>query len=140
MTESVRVSLEKPTSLRYLRGHRLTDMLSRPSSLPAALVDWEKPSPRIWPLEVSNWDLINQTHHYNALTDQEPPTGAHITIFSRRPGPLAEAKQEIVAKCWSADQEINAVAIDMADASKVSPPEWQKRERRGQSLIGSPGR
>lgn len=45
--------------------------------------------------------------------------GAHITIFSRRQNPLEVAKQEIDAACLNKDQEINAVAIDMSDASRV---------------------
>jgi len=54
-----------------------------------------------------------------AISKQLAARGAHITIFSRRPGPLTEAKEEIAASCVSASQEINAIAIDMADASKV---------------------
>ncbi|KAK2748479.1 putative secondary metabolism biosynthetic enzyme [Myotisia sp. PD_48] len=45
--------------------------------------------------------------------------GAHVTIFSRRPSPLEEARQELAASCLRKDQEINAVAIDMADAADV---------------------
>ncbi|KAF4212325.1 hypothetical protein CNMCM6805_000305 [Aspergillus fumigatiaffinis] len=47
--------------------------------------------------------------------------GAHVTIFARRPGPLEDAKNEIVGNCVDADrQEINAVAVNMADASAVA--------------------
>jgi 3-dehydrosphinganine reductase len=50
-----------------------------------------------------------------------PPTstGAHVTIFARRQGPLDEAKAAIAASALSSKQEINSVAIDMADAVKV---------------------
>ncbi|GAQ09759.1 3-ketodihydrosphingosine reductase tsc10 [Aspergillus lentulus] len=47
--------------------------------------------------------------------------GAHVTIFARRQGPLENAKNEIVGNCVDADrQEINAVAVNMADASAVA--------------------
>lgn len=46
--------------------------------------------------------------------------GANVTIFARRPGPLADAQNEIGGNCVDADrQEIDAVAVDMADASAV---------------------
>ncbi|KAH1370824.1 hypothetical protein KXW29_000587 [Aspergillus fumigatus] len=47
--------------------------------------------------------------------------GANVTIFARRPGPLADAQNEIGGNCVDANrQEIDAVAVDMADASAVS--------------------
>ncbi|KAE8362762.1 putative short chain dehydrogenase/ reductase [Aspergillus caelatus] len=47
--------------------------------------------------------------------------GAHVTIFARRPGPLADAKNEIVGNCVDAGrQEINAVAVNLADAAAVA--------------------
>jgi len=45
--------------------------------------------------------------------------GAHVTIFARKEGPLAEAKAAITAKALSKEQEINAIAIDMANATQV---------------------
>lgn len=45
--------------------------------------------------------------------------GAHITIFSRNPDRLEKAKQDIDLACLNKDQEVNAVAIDMSDASRV---------------------
>lgn len=49
-------------------------------------------------------------------------TGAHITIFARRQGPLDEAKDEILAARLNEDQDVNAVSLDLADASKVILP------------------
>ncbi|EAW13629.1 putative short chain dehydrogenase/reductase family oxidoreductase [Aspergillus clavatus NRRL 1] len=48
-------------------------------------------------------------------------TGAHVTIFARRRGPLEDAKKEIISNCTDASrQDINAVAVDMADAAAVA--------------------
>ena len=67
--------------------------------------------------------------------------GAHITIFSRRPSTLEKAKQEIIAACSGKDQEINAVAIDMSDASKVVFLQSRVKLKRksGERLTASPG-
>ncbi|KAK9444801.1 putative short chain dehydrogenase/ reductase [Metarhizium brunneum] len=54
-----------------------------------------------------------------AISQQLAARGAHITIFSRRPDALARAREEILSKCLTGDQEVNTVAIDMADASRV---------------------
>ncbi|KAF7171584.1 hypothetical protein CNMCM5623_003953 [Aspergillus felis] len=62
----------------------------------------------------------------NAISNILAARGAHVTIFARRPGPLEDAKNEIVRNCVDVDrQEINAVAVNMADASAVccSTPE-----------------
>ncbi|KAF7184323.1 hypothetical protein CNMCM7691_005075 [Aspergillus felis] len=57
----------------------------------------------------------------NAISNILAARGAHVTIFARRPGPLEDAKNEIVRNCVDVDrQEINAVAVNMADASAVS--------------------
>ncbi|KAL1970191.1 hypothetical protein VTN77DRAFT_5351 [Rasamsonia byssochlamydoides] len=58
----------------------------------------------------------------NAISKALAARGAHVTIFARRQGQLDEAKQEIIATTLSANQEINAVALDLADASKVPLP------------------
>ncbi|KAI1388534.1 putative short chain dehydrogenase/ reductase [Hypoxylon trugodes] len=54
-----------------------------------------------------------------AISKELARRGAHVSIFSRRPMPLKEAREEIMATCQNTDQDINAIAIDMADASKV---------------------
>jgi 3-dehydrosphinganine reductase len=46
--------------------------------------------------------------------------GAHITIFSRRRGPLLEATDEIVDACRDGNQQVDAVALDLSDSAKVS--------------------
>lgn len=45
--------------------------------------------------------------------------GAHVSIFSRSPGPLEKARQEIEDVCRSKDQAVKAVPLDMSDATKV---------------------
>ncbi|KAF4632084.1 hypothetical protein G7Y89_g6047 [Cudoniella acicularis] len=45
--------------------------------------------------------------------------GAHITIFARRQQQLHEARDEILAVRAHTSQEINAVILDLADASQV---------------------
>ncbi|KAI5868186.1 putative short chain dehydrogenase/ reductase [Durotheca rogersii] len=54
-----------------------------------------------------------------AISKELASKGAHITIFSRRQGALDEARQEILAARLSEDQEVNAVSLDLSDASKV---------------------
>ncbi|KAI1379650.1 putative short chain dehydrogenase/ reductase [Hypoxylon crocopeplum] len=54
-----------------------------------------------------------------AISKDLAARGAHITIFARRQGPLDEAKKEILAARLSEEQEVNAVSLDLADASKV---------------------
>ncbi|KAI1209351.1 putative short chain dehydrogenase/ reductase [Annulohypoxylon truncatum] len=54
-----------------------------------------------------------------AISKELAARGAHITIFARREGPLEEAKKDILTARLSEDQEINAVSLDLADASKV---------------------
>ncbi|KAI2465871.1 putative short chain dehydrogenase/ reductase [Annulohypoxylon bovei var. microspora] len=54
-----------------------------------------------------------------AISKELAARGAHITIFARRQGPLDEARKDILAARLSEDQEINAVSLDLADASKV---------------------
>ncbi|KAI2620649.1 putative short chain dehydrogenase/ reductase [Hypomontagnella submonticulosa] len=54
-----------------------------------------------------------------AISKELASRGAHITIFARRQGPLDEAKEEILASRLSEDQEVNAVTLDLGDASKV---------------------
>ncbi|KAI0889324.1 putative short chain dehydrogenase/ reductase [Annulohypoxylon maeteangense] len=54
-----------------------------------------------------------------AISKELAARGAHITIFARREGPLEEAKKDILAARLSEDQEINAVSLDLADASNV---------------------
>ena len=48
--------------------------------------------------------------------------GAHVTIFSRSPGPLEKAKHEIKDACKSKEQIIKAVSLDMSDAPRVRRP------------------
>ncbi|KAJ9252223.1 hypothetical protein DTO207G8_4838 [Paecilomyces variotii] len=56
-----------------------------------------------------------------AISNALASRGAHVTIFSRRLGPLEDAKNEIVTNCADASrQEINAVPLDLADAGAVS--------------------
>ncbi|OAL75682.1 short chain dehydrogenase/reductase family oxidoreductase [Trichophyton violaceum] len=56
-----------------------------------------------------------------AISNAVASRGAHVTIFARRPGPLQDAKNEIIRNCADASkQEINAVVVDMADASAVA--------------------
>jgi len=57
--------------------------------------------------------------------------GAHVTIFSRRPGPLEDAKKEIIENCVDASRQgINAVTVDMADATAVcSPLQFQEKQK-----------
>ncbi|RYP86959.1 hypothetical protein DL770_004840 [Monosporascus sp. CRB-9-2] len=55
-----------------------------------------------------------------AISKELAARGAHITIFSRRPGPLQEAKEEILAACLNKNQCVDAVAIDLSDATKVT--------------------
>ncbi|KAJ5385789.1 short chain dehydrogenase/ reductase [Penicillium cosmopolitanum] len=56
-----------------------------------------------------------------AISNALASRGAHVTIFSRRLGPLEAAKNEIVTNCADARrQEINAVPVDLADAGAVS--------------------
>ncbi|CAI7647022.1 unnamed protein product [Penicillium palitans] len=45
--------------------------------------------------------------------------GAHITLFSRRSDPLAEAREEVRLACASKDQDVNTVTVDMGDAQEV---------------------
>ncbi|KAG5926957.1 putative secondary metabolism biosynthetic enzyme [Claviceps africana] len=45
--------------------------------------------------------------------------GAHITLFSRSPKPLDEAREEVLSECLDTDQDVNAVTLDMGDAQKV---------------------
>ncbi|KAF5269039.1 hypothetical protein FOXYS1_34 [Fusarium oxysporum] len=45
--------------------------------------------------------------------------GAHITIFGRRPGPLIEAREELLAARLDDNQQVDMVAIDMSDYTKV---------------------
>ncbi|KAI4860986.1 putative short chain dehydrogenase/ reductase [Hypoxylon rubiginosum] len=54
-----------------------------------------------------------------AISKELATRGAHITIFARRQGPLDEAKDEILAARLNEDQDVNAVSLDLADASKV---------------------
>ncbi|KAL8701157.1 MAG: hypothetical protein Q9224_000632 [Gallowayella concinna] len=49
-----------------------------------------------------------------------PSAGANVTIFARRPGPLDDARKEIKAAASTAEQEISAVVVDLADASEVA--------------------
>ncbi|KNG85245.1 putative short chain dehydrogenase/reductase family oxidoreductase [Aspergillus nomiae NRRL 13137] len=76
-----------------------------------------------------NQDLLGKTAFVTggsgglgkAISNILAARGAHVTIFARRPGPLEDAKNEIVGNCMDASrQEINAVAVNMADASAVS--------------------
>ena len=67
-------------------------------------------------------------------------TGAHVTIFARRQGPLEEAKQEIMAISSNAKQEINAVSLDLANSSEVLLPRPGLISRLSrQELIGLSG-
>ena len=54
--------------------------------------------------------------HLSVLTKQ---LGAHITLFSRRSDPLAEAREEVRLACASKDQDVNTVTVDMGDAQEV---------------------
>lgn len=54
-----------------------------------------------------------------AISKELAARGAHVTIFARRQGPLDEARKEIIATRLSEDQEVNAISLDLADASKV---------------------
>ncbi|PNY26683.1 NAD(P)-binding domain protein [Tolypocladium capitatum] len=54
-----------------------------------------------------------------AISQALAAKGAHVTIFARREGPLADAKSEIQKFISEPSQEIRAVAIDLSDASKV---------------------
>jgi len=45
--------------------------------------------------------------------------GAHVTIFARRQGPLDESKEEILHARRSTSQKVNAVSLDMSNASEV---------------------
>lgn len=62
-------------------------------------------------------------HLYIEICSLKINLGAHVTIFSRRLGPLEDAKNEIVTNCADASrQEINAVPLDLADAGAVRDP------------------
>ena len=61
-------------------------------------------------------------------------TGAHITIFARRQGPLDDAKVEVLAARQDTNQEVNIVSLDLGNRSEVRftfPPEQNlsRRER-----------
>ncbi|KAG5913305.1 hypothetical protein E4U53_004913 [Claviceps sorghi] len=42
-----------------------------------------------------------------------------MTLFSRSPKPLLEAKEEVLSECLTTDQDVHAVTLDMGDAQKV---------------------
>ncbi|KXT04091.1 hypothetical protein AC578_4918 [Pseudocercospora eumusae] len=64
-----------------------------------------------------------------AIAKQLAARGAHITIFARRPGPLEDAKKEILAVCASSEQEVVAVAVDLADAVQVLSPLFSRSSK-----------
>ncbi|EQL01607.1 hypothetical protein G6O67_006624 [Ophiocordyceps sinensis] len=49
-----------------------------------------------------------------AIARQLAARGAHITLFSRRSGPLEEAREEVLGACWNKDQQVDAVMVDEA--------------------------
>ncbi|RHZ55809.1 uncharacterized protein CDV56_104290 [Aspergillus thermomutatus] len=96
--------------------------LTSPATLTVEGPDWKE---RMKP----DQDLLGKTAFVTggsgglgkAISNILAARGAHVTIFARRPGPLEDAKNEIIKNCVDASrQEINAVAVDMADASAVS--------------------
>lgn len=63
---------------------------------------------------------VDSSNIYSDIFAPNIDLGAHVTIFSRRLGPLEVAKNEIVTNCADASrQEINAVPVDLADAGAV---------------------
>ncbi|PYI34368.1 putative steroid dehydrogenase [Aspergillus indologenus CBS 114.80] len=53
------------------------------------------------------------------LAIQLTTQGAHVTILARSPGPLEETRKELLSHTQSADQVINAAAVDLTDPKQV---------------------
>ncbi|CAK3821282.1 short chain dehydrogenase reductase [Lecanosticta acicola] len=55
----------------------------------------------------------------SAIAESLALRGAHITLFSRRQGPLDQARAHLSSRCPDPEQEINAFAVDLGDAVQV---------------------
>ena len=61
------------------------------------------------------WPYTTDESHAQLRTE----SGAHITIFARRRGPLNEAKNSIIAARSDPRQEVHAIPLDLGNPSEV---------------------